>query len=156
VRFAALCSKSNHSSSQPSPLRGEGAKPLPASHKPLTLLQYSLERHGVNASRSRSEVTPSKRWKTACLFTRVVIPQRGNRLSGGTSRLTPWSLEHVHSNSAQPRSHSNKKRRVPREARLRLPWSVWADAHGFELEFEFEFKDSKSSSELQPLKSDNQ
>jgi hypothetical protein len=34
-----------------------------------------------------------------------------------------------------------KKRRVPREARLRLPWSVWADAH--DLEFEFEFKDFK-------------
>ncbi|MGO2462381.1 MAG: hypothetical protein ACTH8P_19520, partial [Ewingella sp.] len=32
-----------------------------------------------------------------------------------------------------------KKRRVPREARLRLPWSVWADAH----DLEFEFKDLK-------------
>ncbi|MES4611871.1 MAG: hypothetical protein ACTH8P_00470 [Ewingella sp.] len=35
-----------------------------------------------------------------------------------------------------------KKRRVPREARLRLPWSVWADAHDLEFEFEFEFKDA--------------
>ncbi|MGY2799792.1 hypothetical protein ACVWV0_003968 [Ewingella americana] len=33
-----------------------------------------------------------------------------------------------------------KKRRVPREARLRLPWSVWADAHDLEFEFEFEFQ----------------
>jgi|GEM_PF-6921201 len=32
---------------------------------------------------------------------------------------------------------TTKKRRVPREARLRLPWSVWADAHDLEVEFEF-------------------
>jgi len=91
-----------------------------------------MKRFGVNARRSRSEVTPSKRWKTACLFTRVGIPQGGNRLSGGTSRRSRYPLKHVHPNPAQPRSHSRKKRRVPREARLRLPWSVWADAHGFE------------------------
>jgi len=35
-----------------------------------------------------------------------------------------------------------EKRRVPREARLRLPWSVWADAHDLVLSFQFEIKET--------------
>jgi hypothetical protein len=35
-----------------------------------------------------------------------------------------------------------EKRRVPREARLRLPWSVWADAHDLVLYFQFEIKEN--------------
>jgi len=82
-----------------------------------------MKRFGVDAHRPRSEVTPSKRWKTACLFTRVVIPQRGNRLSGGISRRSQKSPKHVHSNPAQPRSSSNKKRGCPEGARLRAFWA---------------------------------
>jgi len=74
----------------------------------LFVLRGGMERFGVNASRSHSEVTPSKRWKTASLFSRVVIPQRGNRLSGGTSRRSLRCLKHGHSNPAKPQSSSNK------------------------------------------------
>jgi hypothetical protein len=43
-----------------------------------------------------------------------------------------------------------KKRRVPREARLRLPWSVWADAHDLEVEVEVEVEFKKPVSVATP------
>ncbi|STQ44677.1 Uncharacterised protein [Ewingella americana] len=94
----------------------------------------TLKRHDVNASRSHSEVTPSKRWKTAWLFTRVGIPQRGNRLSGGTSRRSLWLLKHVHSNPAKPRSPSSKKTQDSKGFRLKPFGPVCVATQGFDLE----------------------
>jgi hypothetical protein len=42
VRFAALSVVLNHSSSQPSPLRGEGVNPIEFYFKSLIFMQYPL------------------------------------------------------------------------------------------------------------------
>jgi len=76
----------------------------------------------------------SKRRKTARQFARVGVPQRRHRAAAAFCGVngSGWNMSIPTSGSA-----GFKKRRGPGEARLRLPWSVWADAHGFE----FEFKD---------------
>jgi hypothetical protein len=70
----------------------------------------------------------------------------GNRLSGGTSRLSPWPLKHVHPNPAKPRSTSNKKTQDSKGFRLKPFGPVCvatqgfggvAAAHGFDLKDQF-------------------
>ena len=81
MRFVALSVVLNHSSSQPSPLRGEGVNPVEFYFKPLIFIQYPLppppyqgeeksetpdplKRHGINASKPQSKMALSKRFKT--------------------------------------------------------------------------------------------
>ncbi|STQ44976.1 Uncharacterised protein [Ewingella americana] len=98
---------------------------------PVERWSTPLKRHGVNASRPRSEMTPSKRWKTACLFTRVGIPQRGHRLSGVISWRSQKQLKHVHLNPAKPRSNSSKKTQDSKGFRLKPFGPVWAASPRF-------------------------
>ena len=115
----------------------------------------SQKRHGVNASRSRSEVTPSKRWKTASLYSRVGIPLRGNRLSGGTSRRSPRPLKHVHPTLRSLDLTAAKNAGLHKGARLRPLCPVWAGAHDLEVEVEVEVEvkvKSKTFCQLFPKK----
>ena len=91
-----------------------------------------MERYGVNASRSRSEVTPREWFETKGSKPELREPPKRRHFATITVAAETRPFRPCAASIFQ-----QKKRRVPREARLRLPWSVWADAHGFE----FEFKD---------------
>ena len=98
-----------------------------------------MKRLGVGASRSRSEVTPREWFET--YGSKPELREPPKRRHFATITVT------AETRPSQPCAASilqRKKRRVPREARLRLPWSVWAEVHDLEFEFEFEveFKDA--------------
>ena len=104
-----------------------------------------MKRHGVNASRPRSEVTPKEWFETYGSKPELREPPKRRHFAANTVAAETGPFRPCAASIFQ-----REKRRVPREARLRLPWSVWADAHGFEFEFEFEVKDLKSRSGQQP------
>jgi hypothetical protein len=94
-----------------------------------------MKRHGVNASKSRSEVTPNEWFETYGSKPEIREPPKRRHFATSTMAAETRPFRPSEASISQ-----KKKRRVPREARLRLPWSVWADAHDLEFEFEFEFK----------------
>ena len=74
------------------------------------------------ASRPRSKIPLSKRWKTARLFARVGIPQRRHRVAAGFCGEN-GSLWHTVPAWREAVGASEKKRRIPKEARLCLLWA---------------------------------
>ncbi|STQ45604.1 Uncharacterised protein [Ewingella americana] len=90
-----------------------------------------MKRLEVNASKSRSEVTPREWFETYGSKPELREPPKRRHFATSTVAAETRPFQPCEASIFQ-----QQKRRVPREARLRLPWSVWADAHGFEFEFE--------------------